>query len=106
MSTALKPGHKIDVTVTTLPRAKGDADTIERLMRLDPANKKALRTAARKRSQRVIIYNRGNRDWVKREKCARVVRLEKGANWSMTYTADLANEFAAVGSFLEIKSAK
>ncbi len=104
MTTALKPGQQIQITVNALPRAKGDLDTIERLMRMDPANKKALRTANRKRSQRMVIYNRGNRDWVKREKCARVVRVAKGSEWSMTYTADLAGEFAAVGSFLAIKS--
>ena len=33
MTTALKPGQQIDITVSTLPRAKGDVDTIERLIR-------------------------------------------------------------------------
>ena len=70
-----KPGQHLACTVEKLPLNEGASDTIARLMRLDPANKKALRTAQRMRKQREVIYNRGNRDWHKREKTAKVVHV-------------------------------
>ncbi len=76
---AFKPGQALACTVESLPHSQNKSDTIARLMRLDGKNAKALRTAQRMRKQREIVYNRGNRDWTKREKPARVVQVEKGA---------------------------
>lgn len=98
-----KPGQQITCTVTAAPRTPDQIQTIERLMRLDPVNKRALARAQRMRGQRVIIYNRGNRDWVKREKTARVVRVETAATWSMPYRLDLAGDLKAVESFISVK---
>lgn len=100
---ALKPGADLTCTIAKLPRTDDAKDTIARLMRLDPANKKALRRAQRMRRQRVVIYNRGNRDWVKREKTARVVRVEPGATWTLPYSVNLAGDLRAVAKYLTVK---
>jgi hypothetical protein len=102
--TKFKPGQDLECTVEKLPRSQDDTDTIARLMRLDPANKKALRTAYRMRKQRMVIYNRGNRDWVKREPTAKVVRVEAGANWTLPFSVELGNDIKAIAEFISIKS--
>jgi hypothetical protein len=101
----LKAGQTISCTVTSAPRRSDARDTIERLMRQDPGVKKGLRTAQRKRAQRMVIYNRGNRDWVKRETCARLVTCTKGATWSMTFVPTLAPDLASVEKYLKITPA-
>lgn len=97
-----KPGQNLACTVEKLPLNEGASDTIARLMRLDPSNKKALRTAQRMRKQREVIYNRGNRDWHKREKTAKVVHVAVGENWNMTFNYDLARDIASVKQYLSI----
>lgn len=100
----LTPGKTVQCTVTKLPAAVDDVNTIERLMRRDPANVKALRRAQRVRAQRLLIYNRGNRDWVSRENPARVVRVTKDAAWTMAFTYDALPDLKKVGKFLSIKA--
>lgn len=105
MAKTLTPGQKISCTLTSVPRAEGARKTIARLMRRDPVASKGLRRAQRVRRQTTIVYNRGNRDWVKRQLCSKHVHVVKGETWSMTYTPDLATEFAAVGKYIAIKAA-
>lgn len=102
---SFKPGQKIHCTITKLPLAAADSKTIARLMRLDHENKKSLRHAQRVRGQRINIYNRGNRDWVSREKCAKVVHVAVGQEWTVTFTLDMARDFKKVADLLSIKSA-
>jgi hypothetical protein len=102
--TSLKPGQNIECTVNKLPLAADDRDTIARLMRIDPENKKALRRAQRLRGQRLLVYRRGNRDWTSREKCAKVIRVAAGQKWSMAFTFDLANDLSKVEKFISIAS--
>lgn len=102
MATTYKPGQTIVCTVSKAPISKSANATIERLMRLDPANTKALRRAQRMRRQRMVVYNRGNRDWVSREKPARVVRVTKGAKWTMLFTPDLMGEMRNVEKYIKI----
>ncbi len=99
-----KLGQTLQCTVTKLPPSVDAQDTIARLMRLDPKHKKALATAQRMRRQREVIYNRGNRDWVKREKTAKVVWVAAGANWSMSFSFDLAHDIASVSKFIDVKA--
>lgn len=101
-----KAGQTLVCTVEKSPRTDDQTDTIARLMRLDPVNKRALRRAQRMRKQRLLIYNRGNRDWVSREPSAVVVRVEPGATFNLPYTLDLANDLAAVETYLSVKSGK
>jgi hypothetical protein len=99
-----KPGQELVCTVTKVPLAENTQDTIARLMRLDPANKKALRRAQRMRRQRMIVYNRGNRDWYSREKSAKVVHVVPGATWTLPFTLALAGDLANVAKYLSVKA--
>lgn len=101
---ALKAGQALTCTVERLPRASGHVSTLERLMRLDPQNKKSLRRAQDVRRRRMNVYNRGNRDWVSREKPARVVGVRKGVTWTLPYELSLAPDLRAVESYLTIKA--
>lgn len=102
-STTFAPGQVLTCVVERNPRSHGEETTLERLMRRDPENKRALRRAQRMRAQRLNVYNRGNRDWVSREKPARVVRAIKGATWTMEFTPDIANDLESVANCLTIK---
>lgn len=103
---SFKPGSTIACTVVKAPRNPDQEATIARLMRLDPASKKGLRRAQSLRRQRLVIYNRGNRDWVKREKPARVVRVEVGQNWSMPFTLDKVGDLKSIAACIEFKASK
>ena len=105
MATTYKPGQTIVCTVSKAPISKSANATIERLMRLDPANTKALRRAQRMRRQRMVVYNRGNRDWVSREKPAQVVQAIPGNKWTMYFTADALGDLNAVAKYISVKSA-
>lgn len=100
----MKPGSTLACTVTKAPRTPDQAATIARLMRQDADLKRGLRRAQRLRKQRLVIYNRGNRDWVKREKTARVVKVEVGQSWSMPFTFDKAADLQSVAAFIEFKA--
>lgn len=102
--TKFKAGQSLSCTVAKVPTAHGAQTTLERLMRLDPSARKALRRAQRLRKQREVVYNRGNRDWVSREKPARVVRLAAGETWTMAFNHDIARDLASVGKYLTIKA--
>lgn len=99
---SLKPGQQISCTISSVPRAQDAKDTIARLMRRDPSNKRALNRAYRVRQQRLNVYNRGNRDWVSRENPAKVVIVKGGSTWTMTYTPDIARDIASVEKYLTI----
>jgi hypothetical protein len=104
MLDTLKPGQNITCTVTKAPRTEDQKGTIERLMRRDPVAAKGLRKSQRARRQGMVVYNRGNRDWYKREHCSKIVRAVQGATWSMPYTLDLAHDFEAVRPFVTVKA--
>jgi hypothetical protein len=99
-----KPGQSLVCTISKLPRTEDQESTLARLMRKDPAAKRALRRAQRMRRQRMIVYNRGNRDWYSREKSAQVVRIAPGQSWTMPFTLDLAGDLATVEAFVTIKA--
>jgi hypothetical protein len=100
-----KPGQQIRVTITATPRTEAGVDTLERLMRLEPGVKRSLRRAQRRRRQDMVVYNRGNRDWYKREKCARIISAENGATWLMSYSHQLAPELASVARHVKVEAA-
>ena len=97
------PGRSLACTVQKRPAAQLHRDTIERLMWLDPENKKSLKHAYNVRQRRLNVYNRGNRDWTSREKAARVVAVEPGATFNLPYHHDLARDLASVAEYLTIK---
>lgn len=100
-----KPGQNIRCTIVKAPRARAARKTVERLMWRDPVVAKGLRKSQSVRQTSTIIYNRGNRDWVKRQKCARIVEVVRGQKWTLTYHHDLAADFASVKDYLSIEAA-
>jgi len=105
MAATLKPGQNIRLTIAKTPRAAAKIDTIERLMRQEPTIKRGLRRAQRRRRQDMIVYNRGNRDWYKREICGKLVRATKGATWTMTYSHHIAPELKSLEGFVTVQPA-
>lgn len=105
MIDSLKPGQTVRCTVTRRPVADDAIDTISRLMRLDSRVKRGLKRAQRRRRQNMIVYNRGNRDWYKRETCGKIISVENGATWTLDYTPDLAPDFRSVQKYLTVKPA-
>jgi hypothetical protein len=105
MLASAKPGQMIKLTVTKKPNAAGGVKTLERLMRQDPATKKGLKNAYKARAATTITYNRGNRDWVKRQSCGKLVRVIKGASWTMPFTVDLAADLKSVEKYLKVENA-
>jgi len=102
---AIAPGQQVRCTVTKPPRAAGPRKTIERLMRLDPANAKSLRRAQHLRARRMHRYIRGNRLWTSREKAARVVRVSDGTSWSMPLSAQVVPDLKSVAQYLSVEKA-
>ncbi len=105
MPIALKAGQKITCTITKTPRKAAAIDTIERLMRQDPAVKRGLRRAQRRRRQDMVVYNRGNRDWYKREICGKQVAAKTGATWTMTYSHQILPELESLEGYVSVKGA-
>ena len=102
---SIAPGRTIRCTITKSPRAEAPRKTIERLMRLDPANTKSLRRAQHLRLKRMHRYIRGNRLWSSREKAARVVRVTDGATWQMPLTPAITPDLKSVADYLTIEQA-
>ncbi len=101
----LKPGQTITCTVQSVPATEDARQTIQRLMRRDPAAKRALKNGQRLRAQRMRIKTRGGRPWHVREKVGKVVHAREGHSWTMTFTPDLERDLASVEKYLEIKPA-
>lgn len=105
MTATFKPGSTVRFTITKAPRARAAIKTVERLMWRDPAVAKGLRKSHKIRQRTTVVYNRGNRDWVQRQKCARIIEVTKGKSWTMTYHLDLAQDIASVADYLKIEAA-
>lgn len=103
MMDKFKPGQNIRVTVTKAPRTASKIDTLERLMRLEPDVKRGLRKAQKKRRQNMVVYNRGNRDWYKREECGKQVRVTEGASWTMPFSYQLAPDLESVSGYVTVE---
>lgn len=99
----LKPGSTVTCTITKIPTSAAGVDTLERLMGLDPVIQRGRRRAQRRRRQDMVIYNRGNRDWYKRETVGKFVTVKVGQSWSMVYSHQLAGEFESLKPFVAVK---
>ncbi len=102
----LTPGQTITCTIKAEPGTENARQTIQRLMRRDPASTRALKRGQKARGQRMRIKTRGGRPWRVRERVGKVVHARPGNSWTMTYTADLEHDIASVEKFLEIVPAK
>lgn len=102
----LKPGQTIRCTLTKEPRSRGATATVTRLMQMSPETARGLRKAQKQRRQGMIVYNRGNRDWYKRAKCGKQVRLEAGATWTIPFSVQIAPDLRSVESVVTVEAAK
>ena len=105
MFDSLKPGQTITLTISKAPRTPSAISTVERLMRRDLDSRRGLRRAQRLRRQNMVVYNRGNRDWYKREICGKLVNAKTGATWTMTYSLQILPELKSLTSYVAVKSA-
>lgn len=98
-------GQQIRCTITTSPRSKGAESTLVRLMRLDPASKRAMTRAHRERMQNLLVRSRGGRPWCVREHAAKIVRAETGETWTMPFLPKFAPDLNSVAEYLKIEKA-
>ena len=105
MLDSFKPGQTISVSVTETPRRTDQVQTIERLMRQNVGNRGALNRAQTRRRRFTEVRRRGGRRWYVRQHPAKVVRVETGATWEMTYIPHLAGDFKSVEKFLSVSAA-
>jgi hypothetical protein len=101
---SLKPGQFVQCTVIKTPRAEAPVDTLQRLMRRDPAVVRGLRRSYKLRGRTTVTYNRGNRDWVQRQKCGRIVRCVVGATWTFRYDLSVLPDFKSVEKYVKIQA--
>lgn len=98
------PGQTLRCTIERVPLTEDDRQTILRLMRKDPAIAKRLRRSQMMRRRHMVVYNRGNRDWYKRERVGKVAHVLKGAQWFFTYNHDLGRDMQVVRDYLKIEA--
>lgn len=97
------PGTKLRCTISKVPMSASKVDTIERMMRQDPANAKALKNSQVAREEKNNFYIRGNRLWGSRAKCSKVTRCVKGHTWEMTFSPQIGPDLASVSDYLAIQ---
>src|SRR5688572_10053250 len=79
MASTYNAGQTLRCTIERVPRTDDDQQTILRLMRKDPTISKRLRRSQMMRRRHMVVYNRGNRDWYKRETVGKVATMTQGA---------------------------
>jgi hypothetical protein len=104
MPATFNPGQTLRCTIERVPHTEDDQQTILRLMRKDPTIAKRLRRSQMMRRRHMVVYNRGNRDWYKRETVGKVANVTKGAQWSFAFNHDLGRDMEVVKDYLKIEA--
>ncbi len=104
MFESLKAGQKIVCTITKEPRGNA-RNTLERLMRLDPDHRRALKNAQKHRVRTLIIRSRGKRPWEQRVRSSKIVMPSEGTSWNMVWFPHVAPDFQSVASYVQVKPA-
>lgn len=104
MSATFKPGQTLRCTIQQVPRTEDAQQTILRLMRKDPTIAKRLRRSQMMRRRHMVVYNRGNRDWYKRETVGKVANVIQGAQWSFAFNHDLGRDMEIVKNYLKVEA--
>lgn len=97
------PGTKLRCTISKVPQAAAKVDTIERMMRQDPANAKSLKKSQITREEKNNFYIRGNRLWGSRAKCSKITHCLQGNTWEMTFTPQIGPDLASVSDYIKIQ---
>ena len=104
MAATIKPGQTVRCTIQKMPRTDDAQQTILRLMRKDPTVSRRLRRSQMMRRRHMVVYNRGNRDWYKREIVGKIARVATGASWTFTYNNELGRDMETVKSYLKVEA--
>lgn len=103
MPTLPEPGQTIRCTISARPRTADAEQTLLRLMRQDPAIRRALRAAQRRRRHTTRFHPRGGRQWAVRPRCGRIARPVPGQSWTMRCTPQLVPDLASVQQLIDIQ---
>jgi hypothetical protein len=105
MIDSIKPGQTVKCTILKEPLTTDDKQTVMRLMRKDPAIQRRLRRSQMMRRRNMVVYNRGNRDWYKRDLVGKIAVVKAGSTWEFTYTLELGRDMKVVERFLKVEAA-
>lgn len=105
MLETLKPGQNIRCTLLRNVLIEDDAQTVLRLMRLDPAVKRGLKSAQEHRVRTLLIRSRGKRPWEVRRHPSMLVKAAKGSTWTMRWFPHVLPDFNAVKKYIQIEAA-
>lgn len=104
MLDTVQPGQVLHFTVTKQLRHGDTYDTVQRLMRLDPANKKALKKAQEHRMRHLRVRSRGGRPFEMYQKASKVCVPVEGATFSFPYFPHVRRDIESVQNVLDIKA--
>ena len=95
-------GQTLHFTVAKDLRPGDVYDTVQRLMRLDPANKKALKKAQGHRRRTLYVRSRGGRPFEVYTKASKVCVPVKGATFSFRFFPQIRRDIESVQGVLDI----
>jgi hypothetical protein len=101
----VSPGQTVQFTITKALRPGDTYDTVQRLMRLDPQNKKALKNAQEHRLRTLHVRTRGGRPWAVRKRASKVAVPVEGATFSFRYFPQVRRDIESVRHVLDMKPA-
>jgi hypothetical protein len=98
-------GQKLQFTVKRDLRRGDIYDTVQRLMRLDPDNKRALKKAQEHRMRTLKVRSRGGRPFEMYQNASKVCVPVEGASFSLEYFPHIRRDIESVQHVLDIKTA-
>jgi hypothetical protein len=103
----ITPMATVTFTVTAAPPRTAQRKTIERLMRMQPDTRRALKHRARQRRQEDnVTYVRAGRPWTNRVKATRMARVAPGETFTLTLTPQIIPDIKSVEPFLKAEKAR
>ena len=105
MFDTLQAGDTITCTISKSPRRDDQAQTIARLMRLDPDVKRALKKGQEHRMRNLNVRTRGGRPWAVRVRPAKVAVPVQGAEFTVRWIPHVRADFESVADLLDVKKA-
>jgi hypothetical protein len=107
MSDVIAPTKKVTFTIKKSPRRVADVKTIQRLMLMQRSIQNGLRKLSKRRKRHDNYTSpRAGRMWMTRMPTTKIARVEKGATFTLTITAQLMPDIKAVEKYLDAKPAK
>ena len=97
-------GQTLHFTISKQLRPGDTYDTVQRLMRLDPANKKALKKAQNHRRRTLRVRTRGGRPFEMYVKASKVCVPVQGATFAFPYFPHVKRDIESVQHVLDIKA--